>query len=283
MASPRVSPERRRLMALLRDLRGHARLTGEELGNAVGWSQSKVSKIENGRTRPSADDITTWADATRATTEQRGELLELALAVANEARSWSTAHEGGLARRQREIADVEASATHLRNFQPAIIPGLLQTAEYARRVLTMADVSGQREVPAAVAARLDRQTALYKQDKKFEFVLTEGAVRWRPGPPELMHAQKDRLLSLLTLPNISVSVIPFDREATALYLNGFTIFDVPDDPAVLVETHSHELWLNDPGHLADYRRIFHSLAEAAVTGHEANELIRSAMSPPIAR
>lgn len=278
MATPRVSSEHRRLMTALRDLRIEAGLSGEHLGKAVGWSQSKVSKIENGRTKPSTDDIVTWADATHAPSARRNELVELATSVANEARSWSAAHEAGLAERQREIADVEAATTRLRNFQPAIIPGLLQTADYARRVLTLADVSGQRDVPAAVANRLERQTVLYRQEKQFEFVLTEGALRWRPGPPEIMHAQRDRLLSLLTLPNITIRVVAFDCEAAALYLNGFTIFDVPDDPAVLVETLSHELWLNDPGYLATYQQIFNNIAETATTGQRVHELIQAATS-----
>lgn len=277
MPAPRVSPAHRRLITALRDLRDHVGLSGEELGKALGWSQSKVSKIENGRTKPSTHDVVTWAGATHTTPERRAELLELAITVANEARSWSATHEAGLAARQREIADVEAATTHLWNFQPAIVSGLLQTADYARRVLTLMNVSGQRDVPAAVAKRLDRQAVLYHQDKQFNFVLTEGALRWRPGPPELMRAQMDRLLSLETLPNVSVSVIPFDREASELYLNGFTIFDV-DEPAVLIETVSHELWLTDPSHLADYRQRFKNLAEDSVTGEHAHELIRSAMS-----
>lgn len=277
MVGPRVSHEHRRLMGMLNDLRRRAGLSGEELGRTVGWSQSKVSKIESGRTKPSVNDVRTWIDATGATEEQRAELPELAQAL--EARRWSSVHEAGLAERQREIAEVEAGTTHVSNFQFAIIPGLLQTADYARRVLTMADVSGQRDVPAAVAQRLERQTVLYEQDKTFEFVLAEGALRWRPGPPELIHAQRDRLLSLLTLPNVTLSVVPFDREATALYLNGFTIFEIPDEPTVLVETLSHELWLNDADHLATYRRTFSNLAENAVTGQQVPELIRSAMSP----
>lgn len=278
MAALRGSPEHRRLMAALRDLRSQADLSGEKLGQRVGWSQAKVSKIENGRTKPSIDDVAVWANATGAAPDRRTEVLELAGTVANQARSWSTAHEAGLAERQREIADVETRTTHLRNFQPAVIPGLLQTADYARRVLTLADVSGQGDAPTAVAKRVDRQTVLYRPDKQFEFVLTEGALRWRPGPAELMHAQRDRLLSLLTLPNVTISVVPFDREATALYLNGFTIFGTPGDPAVLIETFSHEFWLTDPDQLATYEQIFANLVDAAVTGQHGHELIRSAMS-----
>src|SRR5437764_12356763 len=107
MGTPRLSPDRRRLSAFLKDLRARARLSGEQLGATLGWSQSKVSKIENGRTKPSSADIEAWAEATGATAAQRAELLELAETVADEVRSWSTAHAAGIAQRQREVADVE--------------------------------------------------------------------------------------------------------------------------------------------------------------------------------
>jgi transcriptional regulator with XRE-family HTH domain len=275
MEMPRLSPERRRLAASLKDLRRAAGLSGEQLGAALGWSQSKVSKIENARTRPSVSDVEAWANVTRASAELRSELTVLAELTAVDAQSWRVAQEAGLTRLQQEMAEIEAATTHLRNFQPALIPGLLQTAEYARRVLTLSDVSEQRDVPSAVAARLERQTVLYDQDKRFDFVLTEAALLWRPGPPELMHAQMDRLLSIETLPNVHIGVVPFGREATALYANGFTIFEVPDDPIVLVEILTTDLMLSDARDLSAYREAFGRLQDAAVTGQEARSLISS--------
>jgi Domain of unknown function (DUF5753) len=76
--------------------------------------------------------------------------------------SWWVSHRAGLAARQREVAEVEARSVRLWNFQPVVVPGLLQTAEYARRVLALVDVSGQRDV-AAAAARLERQAVLYDE------------------------------------------------------------------------------------------------------------------------
>src|SRR5437764_720108 len=82
-----------------------------------------------------------------------------------------------------------------------------------------------------------------------------------------------RLLSLETLPNVRLGVIPFDREAPALYLNGFTLFDVPDEPSVLVETLGHELLLSDPDQLTTYRETFGRLLDAAATGERAHALV----------
>jgi transcriptional regulator with XRE-family HTH domain len=277
VASGPVGGDRRRLAAELRRLREACGLSGQRLGDLLGWSQSKVAKIENGRTRPSPADVEAWAAATGAGEGTRAELVALVESVATEARPWSPRH-GTLAARNLEIAQVEREATGLQNFQPAVFPGLLQTAEYARRVVSMLDVAGQQDVAAAVAARVERQTALYDQGRRFEFVLTEGALRWRPGPPELMLAQLDRLLSTMTLPNVAVGVLPQSRRQVVLHTNGFTIFDVPGEAFVLVETLTRELYLHEDGDLAAYRAAFARAREAAASGPDAVSLIRRVMA-----
>ena len=277
MASSPAGGDRRRLAAELRRLRDAGGLSGQRLGDLLGWSQSKVAKIENGRTRPSVADVEAWAAATGVGEDARAELAALAESVATDARPWSSRH-GTLAARNLEIAQVERETTHLQNFQPAVFPGLLQTADYARRVISMLDVAGQRDVAAAVAARMERQTALYDQGKRFEFMLTEGALRWRPGPPELMLAQLDRLLSVMTLPNITVGVLSFGQQQVVLHTNGFTIFDAPGDPFVLVETLTQELYLHEDGDLAAYRTVFARARASAASGPDAISLIRQIMT-----
>lgn len=277
MASRPTSGNQRRLLTELKRLRETTGMSGQGLGDRLGWSQSKVTKIENGRTRPSRADVDAWTNATGADDVVRVELASLAEAVSTEARAWSPRH-GTLAARNLEIAQVERETTHLSNFQPAVFPGLLQTADYARRVVTMLDMAGKRDVAAAVAVRMERQTILYDQEKRFEFLLTEGALRWRPGPGALMLAQLDRLLSIMTLPNVMVGVLPYSHEQVALHANGFTIFDVPDDPFVLVETLTQELYLHEGSDLAIYRQIFARMQNASVSGPDAVTIIRKVVA-----
>lgn len=257
----------RQLIRELKRIREDADLSGQALGDRLGWSQSKVSKIENGRTRPSMDDVAAWARACSLTEEAAGELLDQAEGLATETRSWASRH-GTLAERNRGIGMVERDMTGLQNFQPGAIPGLLQTAEYARRVITMLDVKGIKDVGATVTARMDRQAVLYDTSKQFEFLLTEGVLRWRPGPRSLMLAQIDRLLSVATLPNVEIGVLPFDQEATALSINGFTIFEVEDDPWVLVEMMHGEDFAREEG-LQTYRDVFATLRSSALLGDDA--------------
>jgi transcriptional regulator with XRE-family HTH domain len=273
MESEKPSHARQQLLSELKRLREEKGLSGQRLGEVLQWSQSKVSKIENGRTRPSVADIEAWAQACGAGEARTADLVSLAESALTEARTWGPRH-GTLAARNREIAQSEQAATHLQNFQPAVFSGLLQTADYARRVIAMLDVAGTRDVAAAVAVRVERQTVLYDPAKRFEFLLTEGALRWRPGPHALMLAQLDRLLSIATLPNVTIGVLPFSREAVALYTNGFTIFDIPDEPYVLVETLTQELRLHEAGDLETYREAFARMRAAAATDADAVEVIQ---------
>jgi transcriptional regulator with XRE-family HTH domain len=267
-----MSP-RRRLAALLRDLRVGSGLTGEELGARCGWTQSKVSKIETGRTVVQVADVEAWARATGAPDKVRADLAERAEAALTEASTWRAELQQGLAAKQRQVAQLEAAASRIRAFMPSAVAGLLQTAEYARQVFTLADVTGQRDIAAAVAARLERQEVLYDSDKRCEFVLTEAAVRWRPGPPSLLLAQLGRIASLSSLPTVDIGVIPFDATATTLHPETFTILGNGEEPLVLVETVTAELAIRDPRDVGAYVDLFGRLREQAVFGDELRALL----------
>ena len=204
-----TSPSQRRLAAALKQLRARSGLSASDLGRLLGWTQTRVSRTENGGRRVSVLEAVAWAEATSAPPDLRAEVTELAEETARDVRSWWSVHAGGMADRQREIAALEASATLVRNTQH-MVPGLLQTADYARHALTLANVSGQSDLAAAVAARMRRQDVLYDPAKRFDYVLPESALRLRVADdPAVMRAQADRLLSLDTLPNISIAVLPF--------------------------------------------------------------------------
>ncbi len=271
------SVDRRRLAAALKDLRIRSGLSGEALGRILGWTQTRVSRTENNRRRIAVADAVKWADATGAPADVQAELTKLAEGAAREARSWWDVHAGGMARRQLEVADLEAHAERICNFQLAV-PGLLQTADYARRVLALADVTGQDDIPAAVAARMHRQAVLYDVTKQFDYVLPESALRWRPADDAgVMRAQADRLLSLATLPNVSIAVLPSVGATSVLPTSGFVIYEIPDEPLVLLETLTDELLFGGERELTAYRGVFGRLREASVTGDDALALIRTAM------
>ena len=272
-----LSPAPLRLAAILRGLRAGAGMTTYQLADAMGWSQSKVTRIENGRTQATAADAEEWAEATGADDSAREELSRLARAAWTEARSWRASHRGGLAARQREMADMDRSATEILHFQPAVIPGLLQSEAYARRVLTFGDVSGRGGIDAAVKERLTRQSVLHEPGRRFDYVLTEGALRWRPGPKAMMEEQLGRLLAVGSLSGVTLSIIPFDREARAVYSHGFAVFRIPGGSVVLTEGYTREDFLADPQDVDTYERIFSLLRESALTGPDAADFARAVM------
>lgn len=269
--------KRRRLateLRLLRDLNG---VTGRELARRIGISQSKVSRIEAGTVLPSTAEVAAWARAAGAADETQRLLEALTDAARTEAETWQAALEGR-PHLQDEILEREAAARRARTFQPAVVPGLLQTSAYAQRVLTMFKAQvPQTSVAAAVAARLDRQLALYEDDKEFEFLITEAALRWRPGPVRLLLAQYDRIATVSTLDAVSIGIIPFAVEAETVLSHGFALYDGAEpDPApfVLVETDHAWLTVSAPDDVALYQDRWSSLRKMARFGDEAREFLR---------
>src|SRR5262249_13413296 len=151
---------------------------------------------------PSLADIDAWGAAAGAAAGALAEIRALAEAAAVEAISWRRAERRGLPALQRDVAGLEATAATLLNFQPVIVPGLLQTAEYARRIVLSGYPTGRPDIGAAVASRMERQAILYDEGRRLEFVIAEAALRWRVGPAPVMRAQLDRIASLATLASV---------------------------------------------------------------------------------
>lgn len=266
---------RERLAVELRQARDLSGVSGRELARRIGISQSKVSRIESGASLPSGPEVTAWAesvDAADATAQRLAKLTEAALAE-------SRLHV------QDEIADMESQATLVRTFQPSLIPGLLQTAEYARRVFALFDPPyAKADIPALVASRLDRQLALYDETRGFEFLITEAALRWRPGPPRILRAQLDRIAVLSSLSNVRIGVIPLDVKAVVSTANSFIIMEAtttaadppPESPdgLVTVEVAHANLAVRDPRSLAIYRRRWALLAGMALYDDAARSFLR---------
>lgn len=256
----------------LRELRRHAALSGRELADALAWPPSKVSKLENGRQSPTDQDIRVWAEATGTEGEAEGLLAALhTLEVQNV--EWQRQLRGGLRSHQTEIAALDEVTRLFRAFECTYVPGLLQTAEYARarfsQSINVLKVRG--DVDDAVQVRLRRQEMLYRQDKRFHFVLAESALRYRVCPPEVMLGQLDRLISLAALPNVKFGIIGFGTPYAVAPAHGFWLLD---DERVMVETYSAELNLAGPQEIELYRGIFDQMAGAASYGRQAREIIK---------
>jgi transcriptional regulator with XRE-family HTH domain len=275
-AEDRLVSNRRRLAVELRRLRDRAGLSGRQLAERIGISQSKISRIESGLTVPSGPEVTAWAAAVGASDTAAALLTALTDSVYTEVHPWHAALREQV-HLQDEIQEIENRAGAKLTYEPSVVPGLLQTAEYARRVFTMFDPAyAEIDIPAVVAGRLDRQLALFDPARRFAFLITEGALRWQVGTAAVILAQLDRIASLSTLENVSIGLIPQTAAAVTYVPHGFVIFEPAEqnaDALVMVETVHANLTVNDPVHIALYRRQWSLLEKTAVFGDEARELL----------
>jgi len=264
--------EARNALALrLRELRQAANLTGRQLAEALSWPASKISKLENGRQTPTDDDIVAWTRWTDSEAEAEALLASLHTLELQHA-EWQRQIKMGLRPHQQEIAELDAKTRLFRAFESTFIPGLLQTAEYARArfAQSISVFKVKDDVNAAVQARIKRQEILYRPDKRFHFVLTEAALRYRLCSPEVMLGQLDRLVSFSALTNVRLGIIGFETSYVVAPAHGFWLLD---DDRVMVETFSAELNLAQPREIALYRMIFDQLAGVASYGRAARGII----------
>lgn len=254
-------------------IRKAAGLTGDQLAAALGWGKTgrtKVSKIENGKQTPAADEIRAWAAASGAP-ERADELLDLLADVQAVHRQWRGQLRHGHAAVQDDYDRRTRAAKRIRNAAPLVIPSFFQTAGYARAIMTgVADLWGTADVDSAVEARMRRQEALYDQSMTFEFVITEAALRLLPCPPQVMRGQLDRLLSL-DLDNVALGIIPMGVELAIMPYSDFLLLD---DKAIVENAGGADEVGDDES--AVYAHIFDGLMAEAVTGDEARRLITAA-------
>jgi transcriptional regulator with XRE-family HTH domain len=248
----------------VRTLRRNAGLTGVELARRCGVSQSRISRIETGHVIPQADEVDRLATALGADANTRTALHDQARAARSRMQSWRTLHARGFPEHQATIARWEQAATQVRMFQPNIVPGLLQTAEYARHAIELA--TSDTDVPSAVAARMARQAILYERAKAFVFLVTEGALRWRIVPTGVHVGQLRHLASLATLANVELGIIPWRAEVNALPNTMFMLFD---DRSAYVELMNGEVTTEDRADVAQYAEMFTALSAAARFGEDA--------------
>ncbi len=238
------------------------------------WHQTKVSKIEYGKTKPTDADLRTWCVHT-SSEQQLPDLIATLRNIEAAWLEWRRVLGTGTKRRQQASIKLEANTEIMRVYHPFLIPGLLQTAEYAEGVLRSVVEFQQvpNDVDEGVSKRMERQQILYRRNHRFHFVIAEQAMRTTVGDDRTMAGQLDRLLAVVGMPRVVIGIVP----AQALYQVSMTNFTMFDDKRVMVETVTAELTVTQPREIAQYGRAFDTLAGQSVTGDAARALIRKAL------
>ena len=217
-----------------------------------------------------------WTNTVGAAPQVCDDLVADLRAVRFEYATWKRQLRRGAAPRQRANLPLEAKANLIRVFTPEMVPGLLQTPDYARHVFhRLATLHGTpNDAEDGVRVRMHRQRVLYDSRKQLRFLLTEAALRYRIAPPHVHQGQLDRLLAVQALDTLDLAVIPFTATLPVVPSHGFTMFD---DTLVLVEITGAELAFRERVEINLYREVFERLWAVGEAGLPAAALIRRAM------
>lgn len=278
MADAKDRP-RARLAARLRALRADVRQ--DDFAFRLGWNQPKVSKLETARQLPSEEDITAWAAATDSAAVD--ELTALRSAALREYVAWRTVtrRRRGLAAHQTGVAALEEASTRIDEYQPAMVPGWVQTPEYATELLGLAHGpaggSGPLdagEVADVVAARMRRGDVLYRPGRRVRLVVGEAALWSAPGRLDTLRGQLGKLQTVAELPGVELGVVPL-RRMPVMPLSGFRVYD---GERVVVESLAGEQSLIDSDVVSGFARAFDLLMASARTGEAAVAAIREVLA-----
>ena len=266
---------RRRLGAELRRLRGDRTL--EEVANGTLISTSKLSRLENGQGVPQPRDIRDLVTYFKLDPQAADRLRRWANAGRSQA--WWQEYSSGLPGGIDTYLDYESGASTIRSYAAMMVPPLLQTATYARRLYeALPGVDTDEAVRRLVDVRARRQELFGESDAATHLiVLLDEAVLVRPfGSADDVREQLDHLIGASRQRNVSLQVVPFGAGLHAGLQGLFTILQYADDrdrDVVAVESHTGERFLEQPADVLEYLRIFDAISRKALDHHESRALI----------
>lgn len=273
--SAALDEARRAIAEKLREIRRDAGLTGREVAARAGWLPSKVSRLQSATTPPSDEDIRAWCVACDAQ-DRIPDLLAANRTADSMYLEWRRVQRSGLRRLQESRIPLYEQTRTFRVYSSSVIPGFVQTYEYAAALLgNIARVHGTpQDVDEAAAARVDRSHIIRDGHRRFALLMEESVLRHVVGDSVVMAGQLGYLLSVMALPAVSVGIIPSGRERTMWTLETFTLFD---EERASVELLTAGITVTAPGELSMYARAFEEMTTLAVYGSQARGLISSAI------
>ncbi|MGA5824185.1 helix-turn-helix domain-containing protein [Kitasatospora sp. NPDC094028] len=275
-ATPTV--RRRMLGAELRRIREGLNLRVDDVAARLGWHQSKVSRLENGRHGVKANEVGILLDVYEVADSATREALET-LAREGKRRVWWQPYSDVISQRYASFISFEAEAVSIRNFESSLIPGLLQTADYARAVTRKLQPEGTaEEVNALVDVRMARQNAALRREEPLKLwaIVDEAALRRVVGSKEIMAKQLQQLIAASKEPNVTLQVVPFEAGAHPGVLGSFVIMEFPvrnDLDVVYTEALTSSLYLERDDDVTTHDQAFDRLRAAALDVGPSRRLV----------
>jgi hypothetical protein len=244
------------------------------VGAALGISASKISRIETGRIGLQADEVAALLGFYQVAKPLREELLELVRRAAEP--GWWQVQGSRLPELWQELIDFERSATAITNYEPLVVPGLLQTADYAGALFHAADPAlSDDEVETLVAARAARQALLGRaHPPRLLVLLEEGVLRRVVGDAGLMRRQVRHLEDAVTRPNVTVQVVPTSAGAHPGLEGPFVILEFDGDPTLVhLETRRGSAFLEEDDDIAATMLALQHLQQIALSPEDTLDLL----------
>ena len=269
----------RRLAAELRRLRGDR--TGDEVAVALRWSASKVSRYELARTVPNVAEVGKLLDYYGVTGSHREQVLALAREATQ--KGWWEAYSDALPEELTALIALEDEASSSWMWELDVIPGLLQTEEYARQVISGGYQIGIPLLPSQidqrVEVRLRRQNTLTRDNPmELSVVLDESVLLRRNTDTQVMRTQLAHVAELSELPNVTVQVFPLQTlhpvtTSSFLLLKFGRAHDAELNDVVSTEQLQSDLYFEGEADTHQYRRAFQALSGAALDPGQSRALI----------
>jgi transcriptional regulator with XRE-family HTH domain len=226
-AGPDPTVHRRRLRYELRNAREAAGKTQRDVAAAMDWSPSKLIRIESGAVNISTNDLRALLGHYGVDSARIETLVEVAR-TAREVPRWNI-YKDVASPEYITFLGYESSASVIRNFEPLLVPGLLQTEEYARTVLSLIFSREPQKIDALVDLRIQRQEILVREAApSLHFIIDEAVVRRVAGGRDVMRRQLRQLLQLSEQENIAIRIVPFEKGLYRRQRVPYWLFEFPD-------------------------------------------------------
>ncbi len=267
----------RRLRAHLRKLREEHGLTLAQAAKQVDWTGAKLSRIENGQRGAHPNDVRALADVYGVTGEEREALITLAREARQ--RGWWQPYGSALPYGFATYVGLESEASRIATYEPELVPGLMQTEDYARAQMRAAPISEpEQEIDKRIAVRMTRQRRFTEPNPPvFWVILNDAAVRRQVGGRKTLRDQLDRLIELAQAPTVTLQVLPFTAGAHPAGHGPFTIlgFPEPEDLDVAyVEYLTGRVFLEEPEEMSRYTLVLNHLRARAFSADESIAHVR---------
>ncbi|WP_158880621.1 helix-turn-helix domain-containing protein [Amycolatopsis anabasis] len=279
MKAPIATPRARALAAALREARQARKIGLRQLADKLGISHAILSFWEKGIRLPKVEDVATIVGSLGIVGDERERLLDLARRAHEP--NWLEDSMPGMPQLLTAVAEYERTATTITEWNPSLIPGMLQTTEYTRAIFKAANVP-HAQIETRLRIRIARRDVLTRQQPpRYNVLLGETALRQGIGGPEVMAEQLRHLREIMSLPHISLRVVPAGVGYHPGLTGPFSIFDYTDLPSiVLVERHRGSAFLYDEGHIKDYKRATTTILGLAVGEQNSLSLITEREADP---